>query len=41
MIKAVAQVRSPFTDLPTLFIYDNYPEELVLVRKFLSYVLKS
>ena len=24
-IRAVAQVRSPFTDLPTLFIYDNYP----------------
>jgi len=24
-IRAVAQIRSPFTDLPTLFIYDNYP----------------
>ena len=24
-IQAVAQIRSPFTDLPTLFIYDNYP----------------
>ena len=24
-IRAIAQVRSPFTDLPTLYIYDNYP----------------
>ncbi len=24
-IKAVVQVRSPFTDLPTIFLYDNYP----------------
>ncbi len=24
-IRAVAQIRSPFTDLPTLFVYDNYP----------------
>jgi len=24
-VRAVAQIRSPFTDLPTLFIYDNYP----------------
>ncbi|MDD4896226.1 MAG: DEAD/DEAH box helicase, partial [Atribacterota bacterium] len=24
-IRAVAQIRSPFTDLPTLYIYDNYP----------------
>ncbi|MFZ2330369.1 MAG: DEAD/DEAH box helicase, partial [Atribacterota bacterium] len=24
-IRSIAQVRSPFTDLPTLYIYDNYP----------------
>lgn len=24
-IRAIAQIRSPFTDLPTLYIYDNYP----------------
>lgn len=24
-IRAIVQVRSPFTDLPTLYIYDNYP----------------